>query len=119
MITNAPINITQNSFVSLARIDMVVSSHFGVHQQTTIRFSDDSIRKVVLTSICSESYRKVLIFPHKKHMILTLSFTLFVFSSGFMTTVVSYFGIKTGYSEREAEATVAFIYKAFFCVSNL
>ena len=119
LITNNPTTLTQNSFMSLANKNIVVSSHLGVYLLTTIGSSEVSIRTFVPAFVSTEPYHNALIVNIFFRKISTISATPSVTFSSLMMTVAMYFGINTGSAEREVEVAVPSICKAFICVSNL
>ena len=65
MINNNPTTLTPNSSAPLASNSTVVSSHFGVYQQTMIGSSEISTHKLVPVSISTEPYRKASMIPRR------------------------------------------------------
>ena len=108
-----------NNSPSSATSRTTVLSNFGVYQQTSIGYSDISIRTLVPDTISTKPYRKALIVTLFFHQIMTLSDTPSISFSDLMSTVASYFGLNTGSTEREAETADINIRNDFFLFSNL
>ena len=77
------------------------------------------IHTLVPDAISTESYRKALISNIFSCQIMTISDTLSVSFSNFMSTVASYFGLNAGSAEKEAKITAIDIRNIFSLVSNL
>ena len=108
-------NVSPSSAISRT----TVSSNFGVYQQTSIGSSSISIRTLVLDVISADPYRKALIAKLFLHQIMIFSDTHSVSFSNLISTVVSYFGLNTGFAERETDTTTIDIRNNFILVYNL
>ena len=119
--TNKIMNSTTTTNVSTSSVTSraTVSLDFGVYQQTSIGFSDISIRTLVLDAISAETYRKTLIVRPIFHQIMNLSDTPLLSFSDLMSTIALYVGINVGSTEKEAVTTAIFNRNAFFLVFNL
>ena len=102
-------NISPSSATSRS----VVSSNFGVYQQISIGSSDTSIRTLIHDVINANPYRKALIVKLFFHQTMNLSDTPSMSFSDLMSTIASYFGLNTEFTEREAETAGINIRNAF------
>ena len=119
MNTRFPTTLTHNSSVCLASNTTITLFHFDIYEQITIGYNKISIHTLFFVSISAEPYCNTLIVKKQFRNILTLSTTYSASSKNPTTTVTSCFGISTGSTERETEASVVSIVKTFFYDSNL
>ena len=105
--TNAITTITNNNLSAYIANTSVVNSAFF------------TIRRIVLPTISAEPYRKVIIAILFVRRIISLSSSPSVSLSDLTATVVAYFKLSTGSTEREAKRIVDSIRHALSHVDNL
>ena len=106
-------NVSPSSSTSCA----LISSNFGVYQQTYIGSRDISICTLVSEAISTEPYRKALITKLFSRQIMIFPDNPCVYFSNSMSTATSYFRLITGSTERK-ENPLPSIFKVLHIFCN-
>ena len=89
---------------------------FGVFHLTTVGMSDATIRTLVSVPISASPYRNSLITKLFFRQILGYVNSPSIFISNFVSTVASYFDMRTAVAEQEVEVAVISIRDTILCI---